>query len=336
MDLPPPEICQQTVELHNRLGQSDGAECLDTLLKLLAEWSLSWGDLPEFFARHGLTSSSSHKRVRRTVCGMHALVGRASTPNQRLNARNKLIKKLAEESLDWVNDLPDILGAEWADSSRATSSSPSDPRDDAPHPFDDPEFTAASLVEAVTKRYVTMRPYVHVLYVLWICFLHVSKKFVIAPRLHLTSESPDAGKSVALEVARRLALKPNPETFGTAAAVMEFLNEGPGSVFIDEGDHLDAETKKRLQLIWNAGHKRGAKRALVVKGKRKLVDLHAPMMLASIGDGFLGPTQKSRTYKLPMEPYDGRIYRSPSANLMTKMPRISIRSIRIFGIGLQM
>ena len=306
MDLPSSKICQQIITLHNGLGQSNGADCLDPLLKLLDENALSWSDLPEFFHERGLRSSSSSKRVRRTVCGMHALVGRASTPSQRLNARNKLIKRLAEESLDWANDLPGILGAEWADSTTSSSPAPpSDPRDAAFHPFDNPEFTPASLVEAVTKRYVTMRPHLHVLYVLWLCFTHVYKKFVIAPRMHLTSEDPGAGKSVALEVARRLALRPNPETFSTGAAIMDFIDEGPCSVFLDEGDHLDAEAKKKFQLLWNDGHKRGARRSLMIKGKRTLVDLHAPMALASIGDAFLGPTEKSRTYKLPMEPYDG-------------------------------
>jgi hypothetical protein len=301
MDLPPPEICQQIIALHNRLGQSNGAECLDTLLKLFDENGLSWSDLPELFAWHGLTSSSQTKKVRRTVCGMHALVGRASTPSQRLNARNQLIKKLAEESLDW-DDLPGILGAQWASSSGAISSSPSDPRDDVPHPFNSSEFDPASLVEDIAKMYVTMKPHVSVIYALWVCFTHVYTRFMIAPRVALNSEGPESGKTTMLELARCLVFRPNAEAFATGAAVAEFLDEGPGSVLLDEVDLNDAETRRRLQQIWNLGHLRRAQKALVVKGKRKLVSLHAPMMSAGIGS-FLAPSQKSRTFNLEMEPY---------------------------------
>ena len=40
----------------------------------------------------------------------------------------------------------------------------------------------------------------------------------------------------------------------------------------------------------------------MVKGKRKLVKLHAPMMAAGVGS-FLAPTQKSRTFVIEMTPY---------------------------------
>src|SRR5262249_9277663 len=33
---------------------------------------------------------------------------------------------------------------------------PSDPRDDSPHPFEDPRFTPAGLVEGIVAKYVTM------------------------------------------------------------------------------------------------------------------------------------------------------------------------------------
>ena len=59
MNLPPPEICQQLIALHARLGQSNGADHLDPVLKLIADNGLSWSDWPEFFALHGLKSSKA-------------------------------------------------------------------------------------------------------------------------------------------------------------------------------------------------------------------------------------------------------------------------------------
>jgi hypothetical protein len=120
MDLPPPEVCQRLITLHAQLGESDGAGHLDVLLELLAENSLSWSDLPEFFALQGMTSSQQ-ARLRRWIRGVHELIGRASTLSERRKARNGLIKRLAEESLDWVKDLPGILGAEWLDNNPAST-----------------------------------------------------------------------------------------------------------------------------------------------------------------------------------------------------------------------
>ena len=82
----------------------------------------------------------------------------------------------------------------------------------------------------------------------------------------------------------------------------EFMDQGPCTVLIDELDLIDKEGLKRLQLIWNLGHERGAMRSLIVKGRRKLVKLHAPMLAAGVGN-FLSPTQRSRTFTIEMEPY---------------------------------
>jgi hypothetical protein len=80
------------------------------------------------------------------------------------------------------------------------------------------------------------------------------------------------------------------------------LNQSHITILLDELDHVDPEARKRLQRIWNLGHKRDATIALKVGGRRKLIDIHAPMLAAGIG-GFLAPTQKNRTFVLEMEPY---------------------------------
>src|SRR5262249_36112453 len=177
--------------------------------------------------------------------------------------------------------------------------------DTGPHPFNPPAFTPAGLVEGIITKYVTMREHERTVFVLWVIFTHVSKRFTIAPRIALVSEDPDSGKTTALEVARKLVMRPNPESLGTGAAVADFLDDhqgGPCTVLLDELDHVDADARRRLHLIWNLGHKLGAKTSMMVKGRRRLLDIHAPMLAAGIG-GFLAPTQKSRTYVLEMEQY---------------------------------
>jgi hypothetical protein len=80
------------------------------------------------------------------------------------------------------------------------------------------------LVEGILLKYVWMPPHEATILALWICFTHVYQRFRIAPRGALTSEGPDSGKSTALEVARRLVFRPNPEALGTAAAIVDFLD----------------------------------------------------------------------------------------------------------------
>src|SRR5258707_9503867 len=82
----------------------------------------------------------------------------------------------AERKLDaWLKqhgktraDIPSTLIQAVADDAAAQPPPPpSDPRDDAPHPFDDPAFTPAGLVEGITQQYVTMSEHVSVISSLW-------------------------------------------------------------------------------------------------------------------------------------------------------------------------
>ena len=200
-------------------------------------------------------------------------------------------------------DITAILVQAAADDTASQPPPPrSDPRDAAPNPFDDAAFTPASLVEGILRKYVTMPPYVAVIFALWVCFTHVYQRFRIAPRVALISELPDSGKSTLRQVAKRLMFRPNPETLGTGAAIIDHLNEGPGSIQLDELDQVDAVARRRLQQLWNLGHERGAQISLKLGGRRVLIDIYAPILAAGIGS-FLAPTQRSRTFVLEMEPY---------------------------------
>jgi hypothetical protein len=225
------------------------------------------------------------------------------------------LRKAAEHKADaWLKrnnktraDIPAILAQAGKDDAAQNPSAPPppppDPRDSTAHPFDDDAFTVAGVVDGLVGKYVTMHPHVRTVFSLWICFTHVHGRFAIAPRIALISDDPSSGKTTSLKVARRLVLRPNQEALGTGAAVSDFLNEGPCTVLLDEIDQVDEDGRRRLHLIWNLGHERGASYSKTVKGKRTIMNLHAPIIAAGIG-GFLAATQKSRTFILEMKEYD--------------------------------
>jgi Protein of unknown function (DUF3631) len=226
----------------------------------------------------------------------------AATDEERQTAKRKCDEWLKRNDKTW-RDASAILAQAAADRAAGQPQPPpSDPRDANPNPFDDPQFTPAGLVEGIALKYLAMKPHVAVIYALWVCFTHVYTRFSIAPRIALTSEQPDSGKSTALEIARCLVLRPNDETAGTGAAIADFLNEGPCTVLYDELDQIDKEAQRRLQQIWDLGHRKGARTSKIVSGQRKLINLFAPMLAAGVG-GFLAPQQQSRTFVLEMEPY---------------------------------
>jgi hypothetical protein len=248
-------------------------------------------------------------KVRKRIADLHAMLG-STSDSERETACKRLMALLTKHSLSW-NDIREILDQAKIDADADAASSPSssgssaqsDPRDTTPHPFDDDAFTVAGVVDGLVGKHVTMRPHVRTVFSLWICFSHVFERFAIAPRIALVSEEPTSGKTTAVDVARCLVRRPNEEALGTGAAVSDFLDGGPGTVLLDELDQVDEEGRRRLHLIWNLGHKRGASYAMMIKGKRKIINLYAPMIAAGIG-GFLAATQKSRTFILEMEEYD--------------------------------
>jgi hypothetical protein len=198
-----------------------------------------------------------------------------------------------------------------ADADDAAAQPPSDPRDGAPHLYDNPLFNPLNLVQGIVKKYVTMDPSALVIYALWLIATFVYQQFRIVPRVAFISADPDSGKSTALNVGRCLMYRPNPETLGTAAAITEFLDErgeGPGTVTLDELDQIDAGARRNLQKIWNMGRTRGTTLSLMHGGKKRMTNVHAPMAAAFVGraggdGGFLAPTQLSRTMVFEMVPY---------------------------------
>ncbi len=233
---------------------------------------------------------------------------KAASEHERDDAERKMAAWLKRHGKT-ERDYPAIFAKAAADDeAQKPPPPPSDPRDGESVQFDPSMHNPASLVENITKAYVTMTEHVRVIYSLYVCFTHVYTRFAIAARLALASKKPNCGKSTALEIARRLAFRPNEEAIGTAAAIEDHFRWGPCTLCLDEVEHADAEARRRLQRIWNTGHISGpgSKISKMEAGKKQLISLWAPVLLAGVGKGvgrLLVTQQQSRTFRLEMQKY---------------------------------
>ena len=199
--------------------------------------------------------------VRRFAKLFALFMAAGATTNERAAAERKIEAWLKQHGKTRA-DIPAILAQAVAD--EESQQPPPDPRAAQTHPYEDPAFTPVGLVHGIAGKYLTMDPHDAVIYALWIVFTHVYTQFEIAPRLALVSEGPDAGKSTARRVASHLVYRPNPEALGTAAALRDYLDQGPGTILLDEIDYLDKHARRNLLRVWNLGHMRGAKISLMV------------------------------------------------------------------------
>ncbi len=226
----------------------------------------------------------------------------STTPSERETAERKWRKWLKDHNKKPIDIASVLAQAERDDNAANPPPPPPDPRANAPHVFNDPQYNPATLVDGIVGKYLVMRSHVRIVYVLWVVATHVYVKFRVAPRVLLTSENPDSGKTTALEVARALIFRANEESFATDAALRDHLRLGPGSIALDEGDLYEPAARRALLRLWNGGHAQGAKQALMIGGRRTLFDLFAPMIAAGLGR-ILGQAQLSRTFVLNMNPY---------------------------------
>jgi hypothetical protein len=279
MDLPPSEICKELIALHARLGESDGADHLNALLKLLADNALSWSDWPELFALHGLTSSQS-ERLGRWVRGVHEMIGRASTPGERWKARDELIRRLAQESLDWAKDLPGILGAEWLKKNPASKSSATTSQ----APTDAPTVNALKLVLALIEDHMAITPEQRIAAALWVLHTYLFDRYSITPRLALLSPVRRCGKTTLIVLLEQLCANSFRSDGVSPAAIYYQLDERPLTTFlIDEGDNLDLFRNALLRRIFNSGHRRGGNESRFIAGRVRRYPTFAPLAVAAIG-----------------------------------------------------
>ena len=238
-----------------------------------------------------------NKKDLKRVCDLHARMG-SSNDGERNAAWHKLDALLKRLGKTW-NDLSELL----RDETTASASPQSDPRDAAPseHPFD--AYTPAETVHGILEKYVALEPHEYVAVTLWIIHTHVFDRFMVTPRLVLTSPVRNCGKTTLLDIASRLVARAEKTDSITGPAIMHTVHQSKRTLLLDEADNLEMPVKAVLRAVLNSGYRKGGNRTLMVKGTSKRFDVFAPVALASIGS--LTLPLMSRSIVIRMRRHDG-------------------------------
>jgi hypothetical protein len=236
------------------------------------------------------------RKDRKRIRDLHARMG-SSNDGERNAAWHKLDALLKRLGKTW-NDLPKLLHDETT-----ASASQSDPRDTVPseHPFD--TYTPFETVRGMLEKYVMLEPHEYVAVTLWIIHTHVYDRFMVKPRLLLTSPVRNCGKTTLLDVISRLVARAEKTDSITAPAIMHIVHQAKRTLLLDEADNLEMSVKAVLRAVLNSGYRKGGTRTLMVKGMPQRFNVFAPIALASIGS--LPLPLMSRSHVIRMRRHDG-------------------------------
>jgi hypothetical protein len=150
-----------------------------------------------------------------------------------------------------------------------------------PQPANQPN--PADLVHYALEKYVELSSHQYVAVTLWILHSYVYDRFMVSPRLACLSPVRGCGKTTLLDVAEQLTARGHRTDSITAAAIYHFVDTEHATLLLDEADNLDTAADKLLRAVLNGGHRRGAKRVHMERGKLREFSIFAPMALAAIG-----------------------------------------------------
>jgi putative DNA primase/helicase len=131
---------------------------------------------------------------------------------------------------------------------------------DEPKPWPDP-VDGAKLLDAIAvevRRYVVMAPGAVITVALWVMHSYLIGKFMISPRLAITSPEKRCGKTTLLDVLERLVNKALKSASLTAAVAFRVVEMCQPTLLIDEADTFLLGDDV-LRGILNDGHRRGGR-----------------------------------------------------------------------------
>src|SRR6516225_4048867 len=182
------------------------------------------------------------------------------------------------------SDIPAILAQAAADDvAAAPPPPPSDPRDAAPAEPIDPHETVLSLVCGAFKTFLALDSHEYVAMALWAMHTHIYDRYMVTPRLLLTSPVRGCGKSVSLEVLSKLVARAELTDSITAAAVYDTIDRLTCTLLMDEFDNQELATKAAMRAVLNAGYRYGRKIHRGVGKNRRAYRVFAPIAIATIG-----------------------------------------------------
>ena len=203
-----------------------------------------------------------------------------------------VVRAEAEKRMDaWLKhhgktraDIQSILAqAARDDAAAAPPPPPSDPRDAASAEPIDPHDTVLSLVCGAFKTYLAVNSHEYVALALWAMHTHVYDRYMVTPRLLLTSPVRGCGKSVGLDVLSRLVARSELTDNITAAAVYDTIDSLLCTLLMDEFDNQELAAKEALRAVLNAGYRKGRKIHRGVGKNRRAYRVFAPIAIAAIG-----------------------------------------------------
>jgi hypothetical protein len=199
--------------------------------------------------------------------------------NEREQARKKISELLNRRKKSW-NDFVDLIQG----SSSARQEQHDQPSDRNDHGGRSGQtVNPIDLVLDILERYMDVPAHQLLAVALWILHTHVCDRFMVSPRLILTSPVRGCGKTTLLEIIERLAVRGVRADSITAAAIYHMIDYEHPTLLLDEADNLDAEANKLLKAVLNGGHRKGAARVHVVEGRPRRFSMFGAMALATIG-----------------------------------------------------
>src|SRR5262245_10126388 len=215
------------------------------------------------------------RKDRKRVRDLFAMLG-SSNLQEQATARRKLDALLKRLGKTW-NDLPELLHAQ-------ASAPRSDPRDAGPVPDMPGNVFPPDLVRHAVEQHVALAtPHDYVAVTLWILHTHVFDKFMVSPRLVLTSPVRGCGKTTLLDIYSLLVAGGEKSDSITAALIYHLIDRQRCTLLIDEADKLELSAKGVLRAVLNSGHRKGGVRRHLVNGQPCKFSTFAPIALASIG-----------------------------------------------------
>jgi len=194
--------------------------------------------------------------------------------NERENARRKIDDILVRNKWTW-NDLPELL--------RAAASAPEDNRpndNQAPNP----DINPFDLVHYILQQYVALTPHEYVAVALWVIHTHAYDRFMVTPRLAVTSPVRGCGKTILLSIISSLAARVLKTDGITPAAIYRLVDAERRTLLVDEADNLGLGSIGPLRAVLNSGHRKGGSITRFVGDRPRQFSTFAPLALAAIGN----------------------------------------------------
>jgi Protein of unknown function (DUF3631) len=269
------------------LGSNDPAQrqrARETIRDTLAAKRKSWNDLVaalHFRGRHG-------ERLKK----LFAMLGQ-DNDGECDNARQKISDILAAEKRTWKAFVHPLFSASW--------NSWSDWQDD---PASYGDVNPLDLVHHLLQRYLALTAHQQVAVSLWIMHTFVYHRFVVTPRLTLTSPVRGCGKTTLLDLIEALSVRPLKSDSITAASIYHAVDREHPTLLLDEADNFGLAFNGPLRAVLNSGHRRGGKVTRYHSGQARSFSTFSPAAVAAIGT--LPLPLMHRSIVIHMQRHDGR------------------------------